>query len=92
MSYADTVEIASYPAFVGAVPPPDPNEGAIWIDTSTGAPALRVYQGNTWLLVATGGGGGGTGLPPATTQNQLLVSGPGPAFAWAVNDFDEGRY
>ena len=42
--------------------------------------------------VPGGGGGGGTGLPTATAEGQVLMSGPAPFFGWLADDIDCGRY
>jgi hypothetical protein len=65
------------------IPLADPATGELIIVQAPGGDLYQTY----W------GAGGGGGLTPATAQYQMLVSGPGPAYAWVVVDsIDMGIY
>jgi hypothetical protein len=55
MSYADTkpltgppVTPVSYPANVGPTAPPNPQQGSIWIDNSTPALLIKIFDSGSW--------------------------------------------
>jgi hypothetical protein len=60
------------------IPLTDPATGELII---VQAPGGDLYP----TLWGAGGGGGGSS-PPATAQYQVLISGPGPSFAWVPSD------
>ena len=64
----------------GPSQPADPVEGALWVDTSTsGAPALKIWDGDSWDPV--GGASGGSG----PTGQQMAASLIGTPAAVAVS-------
>lgn len=66
------------------IPLTDPATGELIIVQAPGGDLYPTY----W-----GAGGGGGGITPATAQYQMLVSGPGPSYAWvAVDTVDAGTY
>lgn len=79
----------------------DPQSGATYEYTTGAAPGTHVDNGTT-VIVPTGGNGSsayiqhpkatGTGLPAATAENQILLSGAAPGFTWGPDDMDMGRY
>lgn len=67
--------------------PANPQVGNIWVNTSNpAAPTLNIYDSvNGWVRLR--------GLPPGTSQGQLLVTGASPAFDWQVeNGIIEGTF
>jgi hypothetical protein len=65
------------------IPLTDPATGELIIVQAPGGDLYSTYWGE----------GGGGGLTPATAQYQMLVSGPGPSYAWTVVDtIDCGTY
>ena len=65
---ADLLDAAGAPVVVSDSAPEDPDEGAIWLDTSGDAPVLQVWvDGSPGAWVAAGGGAG-SGVRPITAS------------------------
>jgi hypothetical protein len=65
------------------IPVTDPDTGELVIVEAPGGDLYETF----W------GAGGGGGITPATGEGQVLVSGPGPAYAWlAVAGIDAGTF
>jgi hypothetical protein len=73
--YSGAAWVTSVPGTApsSATPPPNPTEGALWIDTAiAGDPIPKIYDGTSWQPM--GGGGAGTDLTYDSTTRTIASS------------------
>ena len=60
---------------VSVTEPTSPDVGDLWTDTSVIPPALKIYNGSTWVEFSTGSGGGVSFAYKFITSNSVPSSG-----------------